>query len=113
MSGTISHLYPETEPSRTITLCAKGDLDINDVQVLASELVLAIADAQKTGSANIIIDCAALTFIDAATIHAIVAAQNAAADQHVSLRLRNVNGTPARVLYVLGLWQRLCLEPRL
>jgi anti-sigma B factor antagonist len=86
-----------------VTLSGECDLSVQ------AELASALADAVSR-SAAVVVDLAALTFLDSSGIHELVTAHHAARDRNGHLALRNATGMVATVLEVTGVGE--LLSPR-
>jgi len=111
MRGTVSIAHPTLADRQAMTVRPRGEFDADTGHCLAADLSAAITQALRRRVPAVVVDCADLDFIDAATVHVLLRAQAEATASGVSLTLRDVHDAPARVLLVLGLWTTLCEEP--
>lgn len=77
----------------------RGELDLSQVPELAAAVHAAYADSPG----EIVIDCAALTYLDSSGIYLIAEARGRLAAEGRPLVLRNVNGAPRRALELCDL----------
>jgi anti-sigma B factor antagonist len=87
-------ITPAAEPG---VLVLQGVLDVHTAPVLQQ----AIDEAPPTEP--LVLDMAGLEFVDSSGLRVLVAAHNARSSDDAPLRLRNVDGEPARLLQITGL----------
>jgi anti-sigma B factor antagonist len=84
----------------------RGELDLSGIHRLAA----AAAAALEVGHRRIVLDCALLSFVDAAGLGTIVGAAKRAEALGGELVLRNVDGEPLMVLTATDLGRRFVVE---
>ena len=87
-----------------VGIVCEGELDIAAMQDLDAAL--------RSFDADVIVDCASVTLMDAATIGLVVRHRLRLEPDGHSLRLANVDGLPHRVLQIVGLLPELAAPPR-
>jgi anti-anti-sigma factor len=90
----------ETDP---VCIVCEGELDIATLPELGAALSNVASDA--------VLDCTALTFLDAATMGLLVRHQKRLERSGHALELAGVNGSPRRALQVVGLLDRFATPP--
>jgi anti-sigma B factor antagonist len=90
-----------------VVLTLDGELDLATVERFAATVKLALSEEKPR---RLIIDLAALTFCDSTGIGGFVAADEAARDIGVPMRLRNADGLVRHTLEVTGMYGRLVSE---
>lgn len=86
------------EAGRWYRLVALGEFDLAD----CAELRQVIGDAVRAGRPRVVLDCADMTFMDAAVIGVLVRSASLARSAGGDLRLIRVTGEPALVLTIVG-----------
>lgn len=87
-------------------ILVRGEIDL----AAAPDLQADIERAVLASTANLVIDCEQLEFIDSTGVHVLLRAQQLLEGQGRSLRLVHVGGEPLHVLEVLQLTERLGVE---
>ncbi|WP_433296050.1 STAS domain-containing protein [Actinoplanes sp. CA-030573] len=87
-----------TDLPETARLRARGEFDHDNCDLVPA----VVTEAIVTGHTRIILDLAEVTFIDAATVKALMAAGDLAASAGATVRLENAAGMVARVLAITG-----------
>lgn len=80
------------------TCSLEGEIDIDNVAIIHRELELTLA-----ADAHLIVDCARLTFIDAAGLHALHDARSALGERGRTMSVVRLQRGPRRVLDAVGL----------
>lgn len=80
-----------------IVVALTGDCDLRNRDILASSLVAAVEAAPV-----VIVDLAAVRFLDSSGLYALVSAHQAARSQARSLHVVNASGTVATILEMTG-----------
>ena len=83
-----------------LSITIRGEVDLANATLLTTKLIDAV-NSHPTG--NVIIDAAAMPFLDAAGITAFVAVYRHAATRQRDVRLVNVRPVVSRVLHVVEL----------
>jgi anti-sigma B factor antagonist len=90
----------------TLTIEVIGEIDIANAEFFTDQ----IRSAEKTDASRIVIDLGALAFIDSVGLTQLLIAQRRSDADSDRLRLRNLNGEPARVIALMQLGQVLRIE---
>jgi anti-sigma B factor antagonist len=93
---------PAAEPG---VLVLEGVLDVHTAPLLQQ----AVDEAPVTEP--LVLDLAALEFVDSSGLRVLVAAHHARPTEEAPLRLRNVDGEPARLLHITDLYTVFDIEP--
>jgi anti-sigma B factor antagonist len=99
MDAQFFHARSSHDGDGTTTVSLHGELDLASADAAKAALLAAI----RQGGPPITIDVSELTFIDAAGIRAIVAAQSAARVARQNLHLVRARGTVETILSLLGM----------
>jgi anti-sigma B factor antagonist len=86
-------------------LVLEGVLDVHTAPVLQEAI------DQAPATEPLVLDMAGLEFVDSSGLRVLVAAHNARSTEDAPLRLRNVDGEPARLLQITDLDTVFLIEP--
>jgi anti-sigma B factor antagonist len=89
-----------------IVYALTGEIDLS----VADELGARISELLRRGSATVVLDLAQLTFIDSSGCRLLVMASREAAEAKRRLVVRNLGGSPRRVLEMTGITDALEVE---
>jgi anti-sigma B factor antagonist len=87
----------------TVTMLVDGDVDLSN----AAELERQAAVHIKAGATTVLVDLAAVEFIDSAGIHALVKARRSADEQGRTLRVARASDLVRELLEMTGVWSYL------
>jgi anti-anti-sigma factor len=90
----------------SVTLVIGGEIDLQSAPALEREL----ADAERSGCGRVVLDLAALDFLDSTGMHLLVEAQHRAKTSGHELVLTHVPAQAERLLRLTGLRSRLTVE---
>lgn len=82
-----------------VLVVVRGEVDLATASYLTDKLI----DAVDRASRQVVIDAAAMPFLDAAGIAALVAVYQHAATRHIDVRMINVRPLVRRVLHIVEL----------
>ena len=109
MSPAVPALRTTVERTgRSVVVCADGELDLATAPAMRRALAQAIGD----GTADVVVDLARVTFVDAAGLASIVEAADAVRAAGGRLRLASPSRMLRRVLVLLDLEERLPVTSR-
>jgi anti-anti-sigma factor len=91
-----------------IELALRGELDYASAQELRAAVTAAL---HVTGARDIVVDLAAVTFLDSTGIGTLVVAKRICGDIGIALSVRNANPFIARLLTVVGVAETLGVPP--
>jgi anti-sigma B factor antagonist len=97
------HIKSEVDGDGRIVVAAAGSVDL----ATAPQLAGALAQAHRDGRAGIVVDLAAVDFLDSAGVRVLVEA----ARQGSTLSIRGAQGWVARVLDITGVQDYLGTDP--
>ncbi|MFC4121067.1 STAS domain-containing protein [Nonomuraea zeae] len=89
--------------NETLTVAVSGELDIATTELLRTHLLELLQEAGHRHKATLVIEVSKLSFIDAAGLGILVAAQNLALRQRTRLRIAGVPPGMKRLLRITGL----------
>jgi len=89
-----------------IVYALAGEIDLS----VADDLAVRIAELLRLGPRTVVLDLARLTFLDSSGCRALVMGAREAAGRGRRLVLRNVGGSPRRVLEMTGIGEALDVE---
>ena len=99
-------LHRSTGGVRTVRLSISGEIDISNSEELLTTLTAVLDEPRVT---CVILDLAALTFIDSTGAGVLITGQRTAEERGVRFGVVNPRGFVRRVLQVLGVDERLAL----
>ena len=90
-----------------VTIIVNGEVDLTTVQNLEDR----IAEIAASDATGIVIDLAAVSFLDSAGINALLKGRRLADAHDQSFRVSNPGGIVRRLLDITGVWEHLSGNP--
>jgi anti-sigma B factor antagonist len=99
MDGHFECEIGDSAPGAPLTVTVRGDVDL----ATAPDLEAKVREAFDQSPSSVVIDLAALSFIDSSGLRALVAVSNEARSRDLAIALRSVPRHAQRVLEMTGL----------